>query len=125
MGRAGGDTGLAAELTRTSAQAARRREQTEARRRAKQVDDDRKQAKELAAPIIAELPAKLKAAAKKGDKALIVVSNLYGYFNREQDLTMRGVSAWAYEQGLQTFHEKRRPVGSDDYGDEVFGIRWN
>lgn len=67
----------------------------------------------------------MKAAAEKGETALFVVSNLYGYFDRDQELMIGPIATWAREQGLKTFHQKRRPIGSDDYGAEVFGIRWN
>lgn len=86
----------------------------------------RAEGKKLAAPIIKELPARIEAAAAKGQGSISVLSDGYGHFSELQRYTMSAIDSWATKHGFTTYHHQDGPCGSDDYSDgsESFGIKW-
>lgn len=122
--------GLAAELRETAAKAQAAEERREKARRRREERKQAAEARAIADRIIAELPEKMRQAAKKGESRHIV----FQWLNRYYRYTETQWQAWELvrrhveqEMGLKTGEYREDPFGSDpmfDYPVWTLWIAW-
>lgn len=118
--------GLAAELRTTTAkvqQSEARKEQSRRRRAERKLQQD---AQQWATCKIAELPEKMREAAREG-RSSYTVFQWIRESDREAWAAWRIVCEYASEQGLKTWTDKMEPFGSDPLFDHTvfsLGVSW-
>lgn len=122
----GAAQGLAEELRATSQEAQAAEARKVERQRRQREAQDKKAAREMADRIIAELPEKMREAAKKGDTHHVV----FLWLSKHNDVAWRAwglVCQYARENGLKTSESRMDPFGSDPMFDHpvwTLTIHW-